>query len=552
MMILPLIFLLSIASSFAFPVIGSMDGLTFSTDFGAWWIAEGNTFNLLLNDYSDWYTVAVTAVDANGCTIGAAEGSNVVASAITTEYVPLNTIIEIAGTQLGVYQVDLTPPTIRCRIAYNFVSLGPVSSVTESEEESEEVNNTEETENNEEVDNEDVDNDEIMQEIAICTEEDNGKAPHEASEAITTFTNGGSAPHPDTCLDQNTLREYYCTGRDGQGNQNDYAYQDYNCPSGCADGACVHEICQDTDGGIKKYIAGTMTHDFADIPSPVKDYCYSENTKVKEYFCASGLNPANPEAHNSYAYTCFFGCITEKTGGRCRKASDLWRPQIMTDVFGFWLGNNDEEPVAEGYQWTLDTNAQDVLEEPLIRAWDQGDFETDLRCPDGYLVSTMEVESERYLFVPQIYGITLHCARAGGEHLLNLADTATRSWQFVSNNGGFTAYRDSIITGLRGYYRQTGLNFIKIIDARQTQYHYNDEVDYAVGGTELWQDVPQSYAMTSTGNVVAYCGSSDATSQRTSVSGLSGIRIYSTERGNKEIVSALQPRCSTLERVAAN
>lgn len=543
------IFLLLVASALASPIIGSMDGLTFGTDFGAWWISESSTFNLLLNDYNDWYTVYVSAVDATGCNIGTVTGSNVPASAIPTEYVPLNTVIEVAGTELGVYQVDLTPPSIRCRVAYNFASLGPVSSTTDT---------TEETDYEEIIEADVAEAGEFgeLMEIASCTDGDNGRAPHIASEVITTFTTGGYAPHPDTCLNTNTLREYYCTGRNEEGNPDNYTYLDYDCPGGCVAGECVHEVCQDSDGGNKKFIAGTMTHDFADISSPVKDYCYSENSKMVEYFCASGLQPANPELHNSYSYRCTFGCITEESGGRCRKVSELLQLQAAINVFNFWLGNGmnnaTEQASVENYEWVLNSYAQDVLEWPLIRAWDQGDFETDLKCPEGYMVSTIEMASEVYFGAPQIRGITLYCARAGGEHLLNVDDTTTRSWNVYSSGGGFTPYEDSLITGLKGYYSLGGLSFIKTLDVRQTQYIYNNEVGYTVGGSEMWLDIPTSFPIITTANVIAYCGASDATSQRTSVSGLSGLRIYSTERGNDEIVSALQPRCSTLERTAAN
>lgn len=548
-----IVFLFSVSFVQAFPVIGSLDGLTFGTNFGAWWISEGNSFNLLLNDYSDWYTVYVNSVDANGCVVGIAEGANAGSVAVANvDYIPVGTVVSAISTQIGVYQVDLTPPTIRCRIAYNFDSLGPIPPGSEEGESAPPPSDSEDEEeaadDAEELDGNGMD-------IVSCEDPDNGKDPHVATSVVTHFANGGSAPHPDVCIDADTVREYYCIGRfEGQ----NYTYQDYNCPSGCVDGACVHQICAEMDGGDKKYVAGAITHDFADLSSPARDYCYANNDKLVEFFCDGTLHPPqNPEIHNRFSYTCAWGCVTENGMGRCRTMTDALSPAVVVSTLNTWASNlfsgsaqiSEIPPSMNGYTWVLDQDEQDQLEYPIIRAWDQGSYDTDLKCPAGYLVSTIEVASERYLTVPHVYGITLYCVRAGGEDLLDLSDTTTRSWNIYSNDGGFTPYDDAILTGLKGYYYSGSIDFMKKFKARQTQYHYNDEVGYAVGGTEIWEDVPEALSITSTANSVAYCGSSNVVTQRDSVSGISGLRIYSITRNNKEIVSAVQLRCSTLNRM---
>lgn len=64
--------------------------------------------------------------------------------------------------------------------------------------------------------------------------------------------------------------------------------RDYECPNGCKDGACILKkslTCEDTDGGIKFFIAGGIgARDESGNQIGFGDTCMS-NTTLKEYYC---------------------------------------------------------------------------------------------------------------------------------------------------------------------------------------------------------------------------------------------------------------------------
>ena len=724
-----LVFLLSLSLVSAFPLIGSHDGLTFGADFGGWWIPDGNSMNLLMNDYNDWYTFYVDSVDANGCMVGIAPGQGETAAAMANiDYVNLNDIVEDSGTQFGVYQLDLVG-TIRCRVSYSFDFLGPISTtgpavttcaeidggfapytygslthniatvpqpaddycvdvdtlyeyycastdlfwvsdssgmpngdsctllgdtlseswdtytceqigtlnhgaefecpygcnvaegrcnlmseapVEEGDEVVEEPTDTytfcigkvegthcatdssseavvpcdgngnlggaTEICQYPEVCVEDVGqgNAECAEEVedegdtvvdlgeSSCTETDFGNDPHQYGVTTHILGNTGSELHPDYCFDATTLREYYCEAERTleETTFTYYTYEDYECPGGCVDGECI-ATCSETDGGFATHAGGTMTHEFVQFASPITDYCYSGGDKLMEYYCSDALySDENPNNDHQRSVLCDHGCIEDANGGRCRYASELFNPGNIIVEIADWFGgffNQDEpemtiqvnnQPIASGYEWIVDASTEGALAWPVIRGWDQGSFETNLECPAGYVVYSMEVEAERWAGKPHVLGVLLHCAHAGGDDLLDLTDVTTVGWQNTpTGSTPFGAYNDDVITGMRGYYTTSGIEHMKVFDARQTQYIYNDNVPYTVGGMQSWLNVEDSLSITTSANSVAYCGGSDSMSQRDSVSALSGLRIYTTTRNSMDVVSGLQLRCTTIDRI---
>ncbi len=100
----------------------------------------------------------------------------------------------------------------------------------------------------------------------------------------------------DKCLDNQTMRKYYCVG-------DDYASEDVTCPPDyqCLDSACRQIGCSDTDGGINIYQSGAVTKG----SSIYRDYCIGSGGGV-EYYC-SGNQVANASFNCPGGYFCSDG-----------------------------------------------------------------------------------------------------------------------------------------------------------------------------------------------------------------------------------------------------
>lgn len=169
-----------------------------------------------------------------------------------------------------------------------------------------------------------------------CADSDLGLAPHTRGSVSAEYERELTQTYTDIC-DGDQLTEFSC------GTTYDTVVQArvYACPGGCNDGACVSNLCQDDDGGDKKYIYGRMTHDFAHLSSPVYDVC-SSSTKLVEYSCSANLNNDNPSDDNWKTHTCALGCMTVNSDlgpvSRCRKLADLNPTPVISNVLS-WIAN---------------------------------------------------------------------------------------------------------------------------------------------------------------------------------------------------------------------
>ncbi|MBD3397971.1 hypothetical protein GF413_02735 [Candidatus Micrarchaeota archaeon] len=130
-----------------------------------------------------------------------------------------------------------------------------------------------------------------------CYDSDGGKDRDEKGRVEI-----GDDEWDDYCIDEDTVREYYCYG-------NEKEYQNMDCGSGevCSGGECVEAIlCSDTDGGKQEYEQGTVTSG----SQSETDYCTGEFT-LMEFFCYQG-------DISSILVTCEEDEIC--LSGRCRKA----------------------------------------------------------------------------------------------------------------------------------------------------------------------------------------------------------------------------------------
>jgi hypothetical protein len=113
----------------------------------------------------------------------------------------------------------------------------------------------------------------------------------------------------DTCINNNTLLEYFCSWNLDNMNSSEI----YNCPNGCKDGACIKLIpnqtqttpsCVDTDGGKDYYVFGYATTDGGFHQS--KDSCTHDLDLEKwilyEHYCEGN-------SIKWIAYTCPEECI---------------------------------------------------------------------------------------------------------------------------------------------------------------------------------------------------------------------------------------------------
>ena len=111
-------------------------------------------------------------------------------------------------------------------------------------------------------------------ELVPCTDSDGG-----INLAVKGTVVSGSIEETDVCLQNGSLKEYYCEG-------GTLASKIVDCPEGqhCLDGACIEHECIDSDGGQNPQEVGTTSKG----NESYDDYCINSNT-VKEYYCEHGI-----------------------------------------------------------------------------------------------------------------------------------------------------------------------------------------------------------------------------------------------------------------------
>ncbi|MEK6863199.1 MAG: DUF4215 domain-containing protein [Nanoarchaeota archaeon] len=114
-----------------------------------------------------------------------------------------------------------------------------------------------------------------------CTDSDGGIKPANKGELTLTYdSNGvkGEKAYPDSCVDSDTLKEYYCV-------DNKFSYQGTKCPNGCKDGACLTAVCG--DGVIQANLG-----EFCDDGNAVSgDGCSAtcQKEQVQQNLCGNGI-----------------------------------------------------------------------------------------------------------------------------------------------------------------------------------------------------------------------------------------------------------------------
>ena len=170
--------------------------------------------------------------------------------------------------------------------------------------------------------------------ITSCVDSDFGVAPHvfgsvtlvAGPDAAPFYEEGEEIVYEDVCNDDVQLREYSCN-EDADLLSNSVLG---DCPGGCLDGVCQTSFCEETDGGYERYVAGTMTHDYAMIPSPVNDYCFGSS--IVEYSCGYNLDDNDPTNDNMDVSVCAHGCVSDPgEPGRCRTFTESLGPAVFME-----------------------------------------------------------------------------------------------------------------------------------------------------------------------------------------------------------------------------
>ena len=111
----------------------------------------------------------------------------------------------------------------------------------------------------------------------------------------------------DSC-DGNMLTEWFCPRVMNPVTRNERYSEEYECPNGCANGACIGEDgpeeiveCTDSDGGKDYFTKGTTTgKSLNNVVGPQIDHCLVNST-LGEFFCEDNVVSLD-------AYDCPNGC----------------------------------------------------------------------------------------------------------------------------------------------------------------------------------------------------------------------------------------------------
>ncbi|HSB46427.1 MAG TPA: Kazal-type serine protease inhibitor family protein [Candidatus Bilamarchaeum sp.] len=131
-----------------------------------------------------------------------------------------------------------------------------------------------------------------------CSETDGGDDIYNKG-SLTAGSIVSEINRMDSCVDDDTVTEYFCSG-------NDYESEARDCPDGymCANGECREADCDDSDGGKDTLVRGTVTKGTEDKT----DSCVDSDT-VREYSC-SGKSIESDSINCPSGYSCDNGkCV---------------------------------------------------------------------------------------------------------------------------------------------------------------------------------------------------------------------------------------------------
>lgn len=314
-LILPflLLALLPALPSQAATVVGSFSGLSDSQYSDIWKVANASPQPLIMDDLSgddDLRGLYVGAISEVGCQLFVT--SEWGESVLALDFVSTGTIATINDIPVGVVEIDLSP--LRCLVAYNFQSFGPIGETpADTEEEPAE------------------EQEEEQEEETTCSDTDGGFDGYVTGTMTHNFP-GIPSPVTDTCVAGVNIQEYYCDASLYDGSH----FTQTNCPNGCSQGRCLTDeevavmgpgtgedtppqvafiSCEDSDFGAAPHTPGTLTLVAQETEITTEgqvveqsDECFSESQLV-ELYC-------DVNAANQFGYT-FIDCPGGCQNGAC-------------------------------------------------------------------------------------------------------------------------------------------------------------------------------------------------------------------------------------------
>lgn len=263
-------------------VVGSFSGLAPSQYDDIWKVANASPQPLIMDDLSgddDLRGLYVGDISAAGCQLYVT--SEWGESLLALDFVSTGTIATINDIPVGVVEIDLSP--LRCLVAYNFESFGPINETP-----------AEPTE-------------EQAEEESTCSDTDNGFDVYVTGVMTHNFP-GLPSPATDTCVGGDNIQEYYCDASLYDGSH----VTQTNCPNGCSQGRCLTDeevavvgpgtgedtpppvafiSCEDSDFGAAPHTFGTLTLVAQETEITTEgqvveqsDECFSE-TQLVELYC---------------------------------------------------------------------------------------------------------------------------------------------------------------------------------------------------------------------------------------------------------------------------
>lgn len=176
---------------------------------------------------------------------------------------------------------------------------------------------------------------------ATCVDSDKGK-DYLTKGTATLNDLGMFSEMTDSCADANNLTEVSCkqnesVGFNGMNNKYLLSSENYKCPNGCKDGACVKSSaankCEDSDGGKNIMKPGEIKINGKSVAKDSLDFDFS---KIKEYYCkpdgtygSEAVTCPGAADFNSKGAFCLNDC-KKTTGWKCVKGKSVYSIAYIT------------------------------------------------------------------------------------------------------------------------------------------------------------------------------------------------------------------------------
>ena len=121
-----------------------------------------------------------------------------------------------------------------------------------------------------------------------CSDSDDGRTPNTRGR-VSVISTVVTSTYDDQCVDEDTVREYYCNG-----NTQESERVDCSSSRRCDDGRCVESSCTDSDASNSLYSSGTVrsggstySDDCTSSTSGTEWYCDSNRARSQSFTCPS-------------------------------------------------------------------------------------------------------------------------------------------------------------------------------------------------------------------------------------------------------------------------